>query len=77
MFMAINWPSQCCCLGGSVTPTCQLRPYRASVAGVMILVPASVSLIVASPRTEARSAYVQAMGVSKYQTASQDQLGNF
>ena len=28
-------------------------------------------------RTEARSAYVQAMGVSKYQTASQDQLGNF
>ena len=25
-------------------------------------------------RTEARSAYVQATGISKYQTASQDQL---
>jgi hypothetical protein len=44
MFMAINCPSQCCCLGGSVTPTCQPRPDLASVAGVMILAPVSVSL---------------------------------
>jgi len=57
IFMAINWPSQCRCLGGSVTPTCQPRLYLASEAGLSNLAPASVSLIVASPSSLIRAMY--------------------